>query len=148
MDNTYFKSLFDNQNQILGEIKSDIKDVREDVGNLKVDLAVVKSDVANLKTEVTDLKLTLTNHINSDIHEKNKRKSLSMTPPWILILLVFFMGRMSISVFDQLDRIHQDSQKLESQEHTFAPPSSTLVVTKKSTNKKVDDMIVKKLLGE
>lgn len=145
MTDNNFKQLFDQNLMMLQDIKADIRDLKEDVSNLKTDVAVVKADVQNVKNEVNDLKQTVTNHINQDIHETNKKK-LSNTPNWVFILLVFFIGRLSISIFDIYDQ--NELPRLESQSQSFAPPSSTLTVQKKSTNKKVDDMIIKKLIGE
>lgn len=141
MSDDYFKSLFDTQILMLTDIKDDIRDLKDDVSNLKTDVAVVKADVQNVKNEVNDLKQTVTNHINSDIHEKNKRKSLTNTPSWMLILFVFLFGRISVDVVDQIQAFSQSTAK---QEQEFAPANSTAV----DLNHKINSKIIKKLVGE
>lgn len=150
MSDDYFKSLFDTQILMLNDIKDDIRDLKDDVSNLKTDVAVVKSDVQNVKNEVNDLKQTVTNHINQDIHETNKKR-LGNTPNWVFMLLIFMVGRMSISVFDMYDENQNekiDNKPLVSQSSTFAPTNSTYVSPKKTTNQKIDKKIIDKLLGE
>lgn len=125
---------------MLQEIKSDIRDLKEDVGNLKVDVAVVKSDVANVKAEVNDLKQTVTNHINQDIHETNKKR-LGNTPNWLIILLIFMGGRVSVDVVKQVQAFSDQPTKTHQE---FAPANSTAV----DLNHKINSKIIKKLVGD
>lgn len=166
-DDNYFQSLFEiqtnNFNEFrhemradlrdvwteLKEIKEDVSDVKDDVANVKNDVANVKNDVREVKNEVKDMKLTVTNHINSEIGNSNK-KSLNKTPNWILLFVVFFFGRISFEIIDIFQNGSREYPKLESQSSTFAPPSSTEVASSKKTkdlNKEINKKILKKIDG-
>lgn len=149
-DDNYFQSLFDiqsnNFNEFRHEIRADLRDVWSELKEIKEDVGDVKSDVNDVKNEFKDLKLTVTNHINSDISDSNK-KSMLKTPNWMLFLLIFMLGRLSFEVVDIYQKGTQVAPPLSSQQSTFSPPSSTLVVPSKNLNKEIDKKIFKKLDG-
>lgn len=151
-DDNYFQSLFDiqsnNFNEFRHEIRADLREVWNELKEIREDVSDVKSDTSDLKNEVKDLKSTVTNHINSDIAASNK-KSFSNTPPWILLVLIFMLGRISVEVVDFIQNSNQTPTTPSSQQSTFAPPSSTLVVQKepKNLNKEIDKKIIKHIGG-
>lgn len=140
MSDDYFKSLFDTQILMLSNIKDDIRDLKDDVSNLQTDVAVVKNDVNNLKNEVADLKETVTNHINDDISNKNK-KTFSNTPNWMLIVFIFMFGRLSVDAVKQIQAFANVPPKVQQE---FAPPNSTYV----DLNDKINKKVIKKLIGD
>jgi hypothetical protein len=114
----------------------------------------VIDSIGRIDDRLIDLTKTVTNHINSDIASDNKR-SISKAPNWMLVLFVFFLGRVSMEVVDFYEKIHEPTPIVKTIDPNISKasinaPSSTLVATKprKSLNNRIDDKVINKLIGD